>query len=474
MKKLFKDPIYLLIALSSYVVLFAFDESWAFVKTRHVVAAWIFFIGSSFIVLRLVNQFLKNSKKTILLQVGLTLFMIFSAKLAYTILHFVGWTSFNYKLLLTAFFIVLLCYWYVILTRVKKHHKVVSFFSLLFTVLSLYLIVDLCLRVPSCKNKLEEFLETEDLTSVKLEESPTIIHVLFDGFTGEEGMKKYWDYSNEKMYNQLEARDFQVNRAAQSPYDNTLSSMSAVFNMTYEKEYPSCLRSVAHERVIRKKRIDTSLIPGFLQEKGYTVYNYSPFDLANNSKHYTYHLLQDQVSYYRYLFDMSLPGSLYKSLQNDETYKTNEEIITQLETTKFPDKSFVYSHLMFPHEPFNYLEDGTLVPNRSGSDLKSLYMDQYKYCSKKIIEMADRIIDNNPEAIILFQSDHGSRLYQNEKEKDAEKYYTLLAIRMPESVRSTNELDFNNINSYKYILNNIGESQMEMMPYKRNFFLDKK
>lgn len=72
---------------------------------------------------------------------------------------------------------------------------------------------------------------------------------------------------------------------------------------------------------------------------------------------------------------------------------------------------FVYTHLMFPHEPIIFASDGTML------DLEQLqnwdnYLGQYQYALKIILTSVGNILDNadpdNPPIIIL-QSDHGAR-----------------------------------------------------------------
>lgn len=72
---------------------------------------------------------------------------------------------------------------------------------------------------------------------------------------------------------------------------------------------------------------------------------------------------------------------------------------------------FVYTHLMFPHEPIIFASDGTML------DLEQLqnwdnYLGQYQYALKIVQTSVKNILDNaapdNPPIIIL-QSDHGAR-----------------------------------------------------------------
>ena len=72
---------------------------------------------------------------------------------------------------------------------------------------------------------------------------------------------------------------------------------------------------------------------------------------------------------------------------------------------------FTFGYFMFPHMPFVADEFGNMInqDDMMNSRNSDVYLGQLKYCSKKIIEVVEQIIETDPEAIIIIQSDHGFR-----------------------------------------------------------------
>lgn len=393
-------------------------------------------------------------------------YLMFSAKYAFSILHVVGWSSFNYKLILSLFLILLLLFW-TRLFRGKSMIKFMRFSCLVFSVLSLFLFFKVSTVEFVNRGGLEEYRKKDNnFRLLPLEpKEKKIIHVLFDGFTGFSGMEKYWDYSNEPLAKALEEKNFIVFRDARSEFDNTLSSMTSVFNMKPDKPFPKFLNSVTHERVLRKENLNKAFIPTYFKENGYTIENLSFFQIKEEKEFYKYHLLQEKVHFIRFLFDISLPGNIFKTVKTDGTHLVNNDILDILNKKNFSNNSWTYAHLMLPHEPYNFLRDGTLKPNRTDRPKEELYLDQYIYTSTMIQDLADKMIENNPNAIIVFQSDHGSRLFQKDPSKDNEKFHTLLAIRFGNEIIDQNSLDrFNATNTYRFILNKAFGQKLEILP----------
>ncbi|MBR3305098.1 MAG: hypothetical protein IKI74_04660 [Christensenellaceae bacterium] len=71
----------------------------------------------------------------------------------------------------------------------------------------------------------------------------------------------------------------------------------------------------------------------------------------------------------------------------------------------------IVSHIMCPHSPFVYDENGT-IPPRDGFynwDIPDYYLGQYKYTEIQMKKIITALIENDPDCIIVLMSDHGTR-----------------------------------------------------------------
>jgi hypothetical protein len=98
--------------------------------------------------------------------------------------------------------------------------------------------------------------------------------------------------------------------------------------------------------------------------------------------------------------------------QRDLILYTLNQTVNLPKTLKSP--KFVYTHLLLPHRPFIFDENGNLLPPQYGEDWH-YYLGQYQYATKLARQLATKLLanadPNNPPVIIL-QSDEGARNLQ--------------------------------------------------------------
>ncbi|MES1198009.1 MAG: sulfatase-like hydrolase/transferase [Chitinophagaceae bacterium] len=148
-------------------------------------------------------------------------------------------------------------------------------------------------------------------------------------------------------------------------------------------------------------------------------------------------------------------GAIYVAQKNNELViqKTIE-----LSKAKTISPRFVYSHLVMPHFPYYFDEDGKpnsfekLVETEASYSKKD-YLEYLKYANKKFIKLIDEIQKNSirPPVIILM-SDHGFRELSYRVDK---KYLfsNLISICLPNSDYSKFYDGMSNVNFFRAFLN---------------------
>jgi hypothetical protein len=125
------------------------------------------------------------------------------------------------------------------------------------------------------------------------------------------------------------------------------------------------------------------------------------------------------------------------------------------------EPDFVYVHLMLPHMPFLFDENGHYNLRRDYHNW-DMYLGQYIYTTKLIEEMVESILNssvNKKYPIIIIQSDHGARnkLVQNSKTLAdyPEEYKTWIvnAIYAPKCSYQDFSQDMDPINTFPLIFN---------------------
>ena len=116
----------------------------------------------------------------------------------------------------------------------------------------------------------------------------------------------------------------------------------------------------------------------------------------------------------------------------------------------------IFSYVCSPHVPFIFTSDGHSVNtdnHRNWSD-RSYYLGQLEYVSKRLMKIIETIEENDPNSIIVIQSDHGIRNHSSEYRPRAPK------------VSQKDAMNIFNVVYYKgQVLDIEGKSAMNTMRY---------
>ena len=134
----------------------------------------------------------------------------------------------------------------------------------------------------------------------------------------------------------------------------------------------------------------------------------------------------------------------------------------------------VYFQNLLSHFPFQYDENG--VRNGSGStyDMR-LYLPQQRYAAKVMLGMVDRVLQEDPDAVIVIQADHGVHgLYSREElepqgysneEILAMNFSTVSAVRIPERYGALSE-PLDPLDITRYLVNHfVGNGNYDYLYY---------
>jgi hypothetical protein len=151
-----------------------------------------------------------------------------------------------------------------------------------------------------------------------------------------------------------------------------------------------------------------------------------------------------------------------------------------------PGPKFVYTHLLLPHQPFIFDENGDAL-DPTQHDNWNVYLGQHKYATKVMREMVVKILaqygeDNQP--VIILQSDHGARNLKR-RTKDSDRvvlngylefypienaHHILNALYLPGFDTATLPRDLPPIETFPVVLNhylNAGVKVVEYIPGPR-------
>lgn len=263
-----------------------------------------------------------------------------------------------------------------------------------------------------------------DITSAKETDRPNIYWIIPDEYAGSNQLRKYFHYDNSPFLNQLTNLGFTVSEDSYNWSGDTFTILRDIL----------CLRYMQGETTEREEIVADPDAPlwKYLKRLGYEIYEIESapkFGLKQRIKGFeeddvpmtaagetVANLLLRYSLLYRYeneICDRLLPK------QSKSTVR--EQILKVLEWTEDPDwqkakkPACTVIYTRSPHLPIFFDRDGGEVPKKHRYEKKEreYYLDQLIYISGKLRDMCSRIIETDPDAIIILQSDHGWRTIDN-------------------------------------------------------------
>lgn len=287
-------------------------------------------------------------------------------------------------------------------------------------VTALLIVFNLATSIPSLMKIMQLNIQGDnELNSnqIRIENSkdlPNVYWLLFDEYSSFKVMNKYYDYDNLELKNGLEKLGFNLSFSSQNDSHKSSTVFANYFNLDY------IVDDTVDEAVKFEKTKNNKILKLF-NDLGYKTVGYG---LSNE-------LLGDDAPYIDYKEIKSKRHSQTmggKSLQNillDSTFfypfitqardSFSGIILDTFDKLQNPNEETVpivsLSYLKTPHEPFLFDAKGNL---NSAEDYynwidKSIYRDQAIFVGNLILETMKQIVDNDPEAIIILQSDHSAR-----------------------------------------------------------------
>jgi hypothetical protein len=269
---------------------------------------------------------------------------------------------------------------------------------------------------------------------------PDVYHIIVDGYTGKEQLRRAYGYSNDAFYEYLVSRGFNVVDDARSNYSQTILSLTSIMNMEYIDSLCDHPEGESKNRIFTKralKILQNSEVLRFLRSKGY---RYVHFQSGNSVTHHNSNAdMLIGSGYLHGLHYLLLRNSLLASVapRMISGFIGNRILHNFEKLGEVPDMAgpkFVFAHFLSPHPPyFAVSDDGSAVARPSGKswdvpEQKRLYLDQIELVNKLVMRAVDTILAKSKvPPVIIIQSDHGGA-YQYEKRSFLDKDY--LAERM--------------------------------------------
>jgi hypothetical protein len=379
------------------------------------------------------------------------------------------------------------------ITKVK-HPVLVDIWKNLFLVTSVLVLFNLVKIVPAEIKKGHSAITNAPLNRadglLPAKDSPDIYYVILDEFAGFQAMREYWNYDEvDDFVSFLKNRGFFVAEESHGSSTDTLHQMATRLNY---HEYP--YETTTHQALF--KEIADNRVMRDLKSRGYTIIVFDETNMAYGSsipiradhvyEHGSASIPQRKAGAYGLYLDefgeLVLDNTMMYAFS--QAYKTNSPVVAQhtdmiyftldrIVAKEISSPKFVYVHLILPHGPFAFSEDGNIMDSDRFTNW-NYYIDNYKFSIKIAKEMIDKILleaDSKNPPVIILQSDHGARNHLNRREGSVilpnypEEYKTLImnALYIPGYDYSSLSQDMNPTNTFPIVFNYLFDTNIPLI-----------
>lgn len=319
-------------------------------------------------------------------------------------------------------------------------------------------------------------------------ESPDIYYFILDAFGRSDTLKEIYDFDNSSFIDGLKKRGFVIPAGSRSNYQMTCLSLPSSLNMQYLDYLEPTLGRNSADYSVLYRLIQRNKVSSLLKGLGYRYVNvrsgWSPTDYNPNA--------DVNVGFaYGNVFHLALlRNTLIGPWQRDFDFLgwaarqvrlyglQNIESIAQLQfqaQAQSQAPKFVFVHIVVPHPPFLFNEDGSTCPlgviSLSDKFEKAKYVAQVKFIQKQVLAMLDQLDKNPRKKVVIIQGDHGPALQNGSDGNPSpaflrERMRILNAYRLPDADSSLIYDGITPVNSFRVILNHYFDAKLPLLADK--------
>jgi hypothetical protein len=328
---------------------------------------------------------------------------------------------------------------------------------------------------------------------------PDIYYIILDAYGRQDILQALYDFDNSDFLEALRARGFYVAGEATSNYVQTLLSLSSSLNMDYLQSLEANGANLENREDL-VALIKKSKVRNILAQNGYQLVS---FRNAYNATVPNAEIYYDDTGFAytvtpfeSIVIDRTLARVLpYVPVFNKVLIEMPYDIHRRQILSTFArlhqipaldGDYFVYAHIIAPHPPFVFDENGNVVPHdepfrlADGIDYMRIkdhsyktyvrgYRRQIQYVDKLVLETVDAILaKSKTPPIIIIQGDHGpgSRLHQVSLEKTlpAERFSILNAYYFPDQDYTSLYPSISPVNSFRVLLDRFFGENYALIP----------
>ena len=495
-----------------FPILIIYSQNIGRVEITELFLPVIIIVGLTIGLYYFLKLILKNENKSAII-VTLILIMLFSYGHIYYLLSDVMIDEFDIgqnRYLIPAFGLVLgISIFFIIRARrvFDNATSILNVISIVFIIVAISNVALVGAEITSCDKcsnqeffyearDFSDYFESHEFSISENQELPDVYYLILDEYARNDALIEYHNFSNHELTEFLEKKGFHIAKNSFANYPMSVQSIPAIMNM----DYINFLADEIGTEVRNYKPLNGKnygLYPNNMVIKNFKEMDYKIITFNTFALHLHENPLADKTFCHRdkFLLDNRLADVLARTsifgyyIERWAEGELRQATLCAFENfgnagNVFDEPVFVWAHVMLPHPPWIFGPNGEeITPGKpllitdnpefrdSGWEPKRQYIQQVQFANKKTIEVVENILENNRNAIIIIQGDHGTAWETNWMEPSKEDAWQRLrnfdAIYFPDKDKRDLLLDDRTlVNTFRTVFNAYYESNYELLENK--------
>jgi hypothetical protein len=267
--------------------------------------------------------------------------------------------------------------------------------------------------------------------SLPPESLPNIYYIILDAYARDDVLEEVYNYDNSEILNFLEGHGFYIAERSRANYGQTDLSLSSSLNLDYLDELVSVLGVDTRDHRPLEHMIQENSVFRFLRNQGYTIVSvssgYSTTELRSAHVYVEAGRVWNELEVELFL-STPIPWLAVRRGDSDPHARHRQRVLFSLDhvldTIHRPGPQFVFAHVLAPHDPFVFDENGDAVDFRAQFNLQDGiqydeqgqlleefvrgYSSQLTFINSRIRHIVDELIaQSSRPTIVILQADHG-------------------------------------------------------------------
>jgi len=424
MKKLFIIHPFL---FALFPVLFLFSHNVGQVSFSEVLIPAVIVVSIALLLLVLFRLIFWDTQKA---GIATTIFLIFFFSYGHVWGAVQGWLEINAPSIYGCgpiIWIVLFSYTVYLIKRargdLRNFTNLLSIVATCLVAISLINIVTFKLETVAARQDIKSSGDIEISTAVLGEEStlPSIYYIILDRYANERVLKEIYGFDNREFINYLSSKGFYVASKSRSNYLKSSHSLASSLNMEFINYLGSRVGEESGDWAPIYTMLEDYKVWRFLKSKGYKFIHLGSWWRPTNRNKYadkSFHphalseflmVLYETTALYPFDPVLNILGGSDLRSVHRETFLYQLDKLAEISNTKGP--FFAFAHILIPHEPYVFDRDGKFlsVTEVRAKGRIANYVDQLRFCNKKVRMLIERLLSSPIPPIIILQADEGPR-----------------------------------------------------------------